>query len=223
MLICISDCLYFDSGLRYSIIKSNYCGNEINKVVSYANNIKVSDFPKYFHSKQYLGNNLDYVLIDYSQRNFEVFQYVLLLKTFCPLTKVFVSIKEGFVFTEFEKSLLFILSAEVFYTFSDFCDLIKVRNKRSANSPCDILFKAMPGNLLISRKDTLFISLIISGLSPHKISSILNINIKKTYYYRNKIHAKLIIKNDIELICRIQILTIKFYNKVLNNEISVLC
>ncbi|HBT3787567.1 TPA: helix-turn-helix transcriptional regulator [Klebsiella pneumoniae] len=222
MLICFSDCIYFNYGLRYSIIKSNYFGNEINKVINYSNDVKINDFPKFLRSTNYLGNYLDYVLINYSQRNFEVFQFVLLLKTFCPLIKVFVSIKEGFVFTEFEKSLLFILNAEIFYNFPDFCDLIRIRNNRSANSPCETLLRAIPSNFHISRKDALFISLIISGLSPRQISSVLNININKVYYYRNKIHAKFIIKNDVDLICRVQLLTIKFYNETINNEISIL-
>ncbi|HBR1015643.1 hypothetical protein KSGM81_04495 [Klebsiella quasipneumoniae] len=219
MLICISDCIYFDMGLRYAIIQNNYCGNEINKIVSYTNNVRISDFPKYFHSTKNLGHHLSYILIDYSQSHFEVLQSVLLLKIFYPLTKVFVCIKDSTVFTEFEKALIFIINADIVHNFSDFCDLIKISKKRNTNSPCDILFKAMPSNFHVSRKDILFISLIIAGLSPDQISSVLDINLKKVYYYRNKIHAKLIIKNDIELICRIKIFTVKFYNKVLKDEI----
>lgn len=72
MLICISDCIYFDMGLRYAIIQNNYCGNGINKIVSYTNNVIISDFPKYFHSTKNFGHHLSYILIDYSQSHFEV-------------------------------------------------------------------------------------------------------------------------------------------------------
>lgn len=219
MLICLSDCVYFDIGLRHSIIQSNYCENEINKIISYTNNVKISDFPTYLHSTKNLGRHINYILIDYSQSRFEVLQSVLLLKTFYPLTKVFVCIKDKTVFTEFEKALLFIISANIIYTFPDFYHLIRISKKNNIDSPCDILLKAIPSNFHVSRKDMLFISLIISGLSPKQISSVLDISLKNVYYFRNKIYTELIIKNDIDLICRVQILIIKSYNKALKDEI----
>lgn len=219
MLICISDCVYFDIGLRQSIIQKKNCCNKITKIVSYTSKIKVSDFPIYFHSTKNIGSHLNYILVDYSQNKFQTLQSVLFLKTFYPLTKVFICIKGDFVFTEHEKSLIFIINAEVVYNFSDFCDLIRISDKRNTCSPCDILFNSIPSNLNISRKEVLYISLVISGLSSKQISAVLNLDIKRVYYYRNKIFSKLIIKNNIELICRVQILTIRFYNKVLRDEI----
>ena len=201
MLICIADSEYFNIALKAYINEPNSKPLDIKEILCYPFSGQSEMFYYFFATDA--GARLSTILIDYSSVSIEVLQVALSLKSFNPLIRIFIFAKSGYPFiTSFAG-----LSAAL------------ARGPRLTSPPADKLYIAIPDSYNLTRKETFLISLLMGGMPLCHVASTMQLTIKRVYYYRSRVLSKLAVKNNVELMNKVQGMVLRHYRQETGHEI----
>ena len=201
MLICIADSEYFNIALKAYINEPNSKPLDIKEILCYPFSGQSEMFYTFFATDA--GARLSTILIDYSSVSIEVLQVALSLKSFNPLIRIFIFAKSGYPLSELERGLSAALA----------------RGPRLTSPPADKLYIAIPDSYNLTRKETFLISLLMGGMPLCHVASTMQLTIKRVYYYRSRVLSKLAVKNNVELMNKVQGMVLRHYRQETGHEI----
>ena len=206
MLICIADSEYFNIALKAYINEPNSKPLDIKEILCYPFSGQSEMFYTFFATDA--GARLSTILIDYSSVSIEVLQVALSLKSFNPLIRIFIFAKSGYPLSELERSLAIVLGAEFITSFAGLSAAL-----------ADKLYIAIPDSYNLTRKETFLISLLMGGMPLCHVASTMQLTIKRVYYYRSRVLSKLAVKNNVELMNKVQGMVLRHYRQETGHEI----
>ena len=216
MLICIADSEYFNIALKAYINEPNSKPLDIKEILCYPFSGQSEMFYTFFATDA--GARLSTILIDYSSVSIEVLQVALSLKSFNPLIRIFIFAKSGYPLSELERSLAIVLGAEFITSFAGLSAAL-ARGPRLTSPPADKLYIAIPDSYNLTRKETFLISLLMGGMPLCHVASTMQLTIKRVYYYRSRVLSKLAVKNNVELMNKVQGMVLRHYRQETGHEI----
>ncbi|VEC04884.1 Bacterial regulatory proteins, luxR family [Klebsiella pneumoniae] len=86
-------------------------------------------------------------------------------------------------------------------------------------APADKLYIAIPDSYNLTRKETFLISLLMGGMPLCHVASTMQLTIKRVYYYRSRVLSKLAVKNNVELMNKVQGMVLRHYRQETGHEI----
>ena len=208
MLICIADSEYFNIALKAYINEPNSKPLDIKEILCYPFSGQSEMFYTFFATDA--GARLSTILIDYSSVSIEVLQVALSLKSFNPLIRIFIFAKSGYPLSELERSLAIVLGAEFITSFAGL-NAALARGPRLTSPPAD--------SYNLTRKETFLISLLMGGMPLCHVASTMQLTIKRVYYYRSRVLSKLAVKNNVELMNKVQGMVLRHYRQETGHEI----
>lgn len=208
MLICIVDLEYFNIVLKVYINELNSKFLDIKEIFCYLFSGQSEMFYIFFVID--VGVWLSIIFIDYSSVSIEVLQVVFSLKLFNFLIWIFIFVKLGYLLSEFECSFVIVFGVEFIISFVGFsvvfvCGL------------CLILFFVDKFYIVIFDsynlicKEIFLISLLMGGMLLCYVVSIMQFMIKWVYYYCLCVFSKLVVKNNVELMNKVQGMVLCYY------------
>ncbi|MBZ4261067.1 LuxR C-terminal-related transcriptional regulator, partial [Mycobacterium tuberculosis] len=78
---------------------------------------------------------------------------------------------------------------------------------------------AIPDSYNLTRKETFLISLLMGGMPLYHVASTMQLTIKRVYYYRSRVLSKLAVKNNVELMNKVQGMVLRHYRQETGHEI----
>lgn len=216
MLICIADSEYFNIALKAYINEPNSKPLDIKEILCYPFSGQSEMFYTFYATDA--GARLSTILIDYSSVSIEVLQVALSLKSFNPLIRIFIFAKSGYPLSELERSLAIVLGAEFITSFAGLSAAL-ARGPRLTSPPADKLYIAIPDSYNLTRKETFLISLLMGGMPLCHVASTMQLTIKRVYYYRSRVLSKLAVKNNVELMNKVQGMVLRHYRQETGHEI----
>lgn len=216
MLICITDSEYFNIALKAYINEPHSKPLDIKELICYPFSGQSEMFYTFFATDA--GARLSTILIDYSRASIEVLQVVLSLKAFNPLLRIFLFTRPGYTLSELESSLAIVVGAEFITCFAGLSAALARWPLRSP-PPANKLYIAIPDSYNLTRKETFLISLLMGGMPLCHVASTMQLRIKRVYYYRSRVLSKLAVKNNVELVTKVQGMVLRHYRQETGHEI----
>ena len=207
MLICIADSEYFNIALKAYINEPNSKPLDIKEILCYPFSGQSEMFYTFFATDA--GARLSTILIDYSSVSIESFN---------PLIRIFIFAKSGYPLSELERSLAIVLGAEFITSFAGLSAAL-ARGPRLTSPPADKLYIAIPDSYNLTRKETFLISLLMGGMPLCHVANTMQLTIKRVYYYRSRVLSKLAVKNNVELMNKVQGMVLRHYRQETGHEI----
>lgn len=216
MLICITDSEYFNIALKAYINEPHSKPLDIKELICYPFSGQSEMFYTFFATDA--GARLSTILIDYSRASIEVLQVALSLKAFNPLLRIFLFTRPGYTLSELESSLAIVVGAEFITCFAGLSAALARWPLRSS-PPANKLYIAIPDSYNLTRKETFLISLLMGGMPLYHVASTMQLTIKRVYYYRSRVLSKLAVKNNVELVTKVQGMVLRHYRQETGHEI----
>lgn len=192
MLITLSNSYYFNFALRsyFSDIRNDE--SLIDEVCSYsfiAKDELMHDLQNTFRDKK-----LKFIVVDHTTISLETLQFIILLRTFHPLARLFIIKKPNVVFDDLLVRLyITILDAKICLSLSE---LFISMNDAHAHSipPADKIYLATTLKFGITKEEASVICLMMSGSPLSQIAKNKKRELNKIYYHcaraRNKMQSK---------------------------------
>jgi DNA-binding NarL/FixJ family response regulator len=111
-----------------------------------------------------------------------------------------------------------LLGAEFITSFAGLSAAL-ARGPRLTSPPADKLYIAIPDSYNLTRKETFLISLLMGGMPLCHVASTMQLTIKRVYYYRSRVLSKLAVKNNVELMNKVQGMVLRHYRQETGHEI----
>lgn len=216
MLICITDSEYFNIALKAYIHEPHSKPLDIKELICYPFSGQSEMFYTFFATDA--GARLSTILIDYSRASIEVLQVALSLKSFNPLLRIFIFTRPGYTLSELESSLAIVVGAEFITCFAGLSAALARWPLRSP-PPADKLYIAIPDSYNLTRKEAFLISLLMGGMPLCHVACTMQLTIKRVYYYRSRVLSKLAVKNNVELVNKVQGMVLRHYRQETGHEI----
>ncbi|HCB1501108.1 hypothetical protein DA718_18045 [Klebsiella huaxiensis] len=191
MLITLSNSYYFNFALSSYFSDTRNEESLIDEVCSYPSIAK----DELMHDLQNTlrGKKLKFIVVDHTAINIETLQFIILLRTFYPLARLFIIKKPNVVFDELVRLYITILDAKICLSLSEIFISINDVHAHSI-PPADKIYLATTLKFGITKEEASVICLMMSGSPLSQIAKNQKCELNKIYYHcaraRNKMQAK---------------------------------